>query len=107
MAYLASVLGRQPDLQMAPITDAPQAFSIFTEIPQDTLSPQLLIGRMRVGVLDEILPGTAEPVPIRELVSFKEDKAESLRRFRRYIESQLIDIQLSWSPSREQSGLTI
>lgn len=92
MAYLASVMGRHADLEMVPITDSAQGLAVFSDNPQQPLSPQLMIEKMRVEVLEEMLPAPAEPISVNELVAFKNNHSDSLKQFRGLIESKLIDI---------------
>lgn len=92
MAYLVSVLGKSQDLHMDPITDRTQFLSVFSRVPQNILSPTRLADRLRMGVLEGILPAPDRGIPVRELANFKYDNLDLLRRFRRHIEASLIQI---------------
>ncbi|MHC1729377.1 MAG: DUF6236 family protein [Syntrophobacteraceae bacterium] len=92
MAYLAAVLGRCESLEMAPITDRAEHFSVFSSSPQKTASPSEVIDELRVSVLNGILPAPSLPVAARDLAEFKKKHHDLLLAFRRHIESSLTDM---------------
>jgi hypothetical protein len=94
MAYLASVLGKLKDLQMDPITDRADALSVFSKSPQNILDPITLVDQLRISVLEGVLPAPAGEISVYELANFKDRHSDLLPRFRRRIESFLINAAL-------------
>lgn len=94
MAYLASVLGKSKELQMEPITDRANSLSVYSKSPDNISSPTDILSNLRMGVLESILPTPAEGIPVVELVKFKNNHFDLLSKFRRHVESSLIDIAL-------------
>lgn len=92
MAYLASVLCGYPDVDMDPITDQVESLSPFTATPHRVASRREVIDELRIAVLGSILPAPVDSVPAAELKAFKERHGQRLSRFRRHIESFLIDV---------------
>jgi len=92
MAYLASVLGHSSDLQMEPITDHIESLSVFSNSPQSFLAPRSLIDQLRITVLEGVLPAPSGGIPVHEMVAFKDKYSSLLKRFRRHIESSLVDV---------------
>jgi hypothetical protein len=90
MAYLTSVLGEC--LKMDPITDHSESLSVFSEFPQRNLSSPFLLDQLRTVVLDSALPAPAGVIDIRALTDFKREHRGQLVRFRRHIESSLVQI---------------
>lgn len=105
MAYLASVLGRVRDLQMTPITDQTEMLSVFSSSPQESLSSAALTDRLRMCLLEGILPAPTGGIPVKELATFKDQHRDLLSRFRRHIEAFLIDVSLIADPARKQERI--
>lgn len=94
MAHLAATLGSLEDVEMDPITDTLASLSPFATESAQALDPLTLVAELRMGVLEAVLPGPAEDIPVADLVAFKERYADPLARFRRHIEAQLLDLAL-------------
>lgn len=92
MGYLASVLGKLDQLRMAPMTDRADSLSVFSKTPEDILNVDSLIDQLRMSVLEDILPGPSQNIPVGELIDFKQTHSDLLGRFRRNIEAFLLDI---------------
>jgi Family of unknown function (DUF6236) len=88
MAYLATALGALEALRMDPVSDST---SYFVSAPE---TPVARAEALRLGFLDEILPGPERPVPARDLIGFKEQWSEELNAFRTLVESELLRIAL-------------
>jgi hypothetical protein len=87
MAYLAATLGALGVLGMDPVSDT----DLFVSTPE---TPVARAEALRLSLLEAILPGPEEPVPVRELATFKERHADTLKAFRTAIESELLRIAL-------------
>jgi len=94
MTYLASVLGKLTNLQMDPITDRVNSLTVYSKLPGNISSIDNHLSSLRMGVLESILPVPAEGITVEELANFKKRNFDLLTRFRRYVESSLIDIAL-------------
>jgi len=94
MTYLASVLGKSINLQMEPITDRVNSLTVYSKLPGNISSTANHLSSLRMGVLESILPVPAEGITVEELANFKKRHFDLLTRFRRYVESSLIDIAL-------------
>jgi hypothetical protein len=94
MAHLAAALGSLPRVDMDPITDGLAPLVPFASAAGAAEDPLALAAELRMGVLESVLPGPAEGVPVPDLIRFKERHGELLRGFRRRIEGELIDLAL-------------
>lgn len=89
MAYLAAVLARHPDVQRELLTDQPGYLEPFLARPAG-LGQAGTIDRMRAVMLRDVLPSPLEPVPLADLVDFKERNWHLLGAFRHYVEGELL-----------------
>jgi hypothetical protein len=90
MAYLSATLGAIEDVEMDPITDTLGSLTAFSRA--EPASPMQLAAELRMGVLESVLPGPADSISVSTLVRFKERHGELLGRFRRHIESSLLEL---------------
>ena len=90
MAFLAAALGRFEQVAMDPITDSLASLSPFAPAP--VADPLALAAELRMGVLEAVLPGPTDEITVHDLVAFKERHGDLLGRFRRHIETQLLDL---------------
>jgi hypothetical protein len=92
MGYLATILGRFPDLGFAPITDQIRCLTglISSNHPSHLLDRE--INSMRLQILEEALPAPAMPLRAYEIERFKDRHGEQLSRFRRKIELELTNL---------------
>jgi uncharacterized protein DUF6236 len=107
MAFLAAGLGSLEEVEMDPITDGIGSLAPFadTESADDTIA---LSNALAMRVLEGVLPGPAESVPVGELVDFKEAHGPLLAGFRGRLESQLLDIaEISDERLRERRVLIL
>jgi len=86
MAYLAASLGALEHLRMDPVSDST---ALFVPAPESAVAHA---EALRLGLLEAVLPGPAQPVSVEEVVSFKEAHADELTAFRTVIESELMRI---------------
>ena len=90
MAYLSATLGALDEVEMDPITDTLGSLAPFGG--GEPTAPMQLVAELRMGVLESVLPGPANSISVSTLVRFKERHGELLGRFRRHIESHLLDL---------------
>ncbi len=91
MGYLAAVLGRQPELGFIPITDNPVHLSEFIDA-SSLGKPTERLEKLRIDVLEDLLPSPRRPLTAREIEEFKRKHGKLLSRFRRAVEKELIAI---------------
>jgi hypothetical protein len=91
MAYLASVLGKVEQVAMDPITDNESALVNFTDSPDRDIGANALLQRLRLSVLDSILPAPDHDLEPSEIAAFKERHGSELRRFRMEVEGALLE----------------
>ena len=94
MAYLAAVLGRLNEIDMVPITDSIEYFSVFSKETSRGFDSITLMKQLRMEVLEGILPAPAGSVSIKELADFKSRYINLLSQFRRRVESFLNEVPL-------------
>jgi len=92
MAYLSSVLGNTEDLNMQPITDSRQSLSAYSAFTEKLSKPVNIFRDLRMRVIQGILPAPTRGIPVSDLVKFKNRHHRLLQRFRRHIESRLINV---------------
>lgn len=91
MAFLAAGLGSLEEVEMDPITDGVGNLAPFADT-ESADDPIALSNALAMRVLEGVLPGPAETVPVGELVDFKEAHGPLLADFRGRLESHLLDI---------------
>jgi hypothetical protein len=91
MAHLAATLGSFDDVDLDPITDTISSLSPFAPA-EAAPDPLAVAAELRLSVLEAVLPGPTREIQISTLVDFKERHGELLGRFRRHIESRLLDL---------------
>lgn len=79
MTYVASIICADESLEMQPITDNPNYIELF--LSQDSKNEKI--------VLEELIPVPERPIPISELVKFKEKHGHSLSAFRDKVSSNV------------------
>jgi len=92
MTYLSSVLGKTEDLNMEPITDRSQSLSMCSASSENISKPIDIFRDLRMRVIQGILPAPTRGITVLDLVKFKTQHHDLLHRFRRHIESSLINI---------------
>ncbi|HET6695720.1 MAG TPA: hypothetical protein VFG85_04385 [Gaiellaceae bacterium] len=90
MAYLSTTLGAIEDVELDPITDTLGSLTAFSQAQPK--GPLQLAADLRMGVLESVLPGPSSSISVSTLIRFKERHGELLARFRRHLESQLLDL---------------
>jgi hypothetical protein len=88
MAYLASCLGRLPEINSTPITD--NDFN-FQSIDPEYFRVQAEINAMRGIVLNDIFPSPERVIAPEDIIDFKRDHHNELNSFRNRIEHFLIE----------------
>lgn len=90
MAYLAATLGRLPEINSEPTTDATRNLNSFMPQyhPEGRLSQEL--DKLRTLVLKDILPAPKGGIAPKKIAKFKSDYKKELTRFRNNVESFLI-----------------
>jgi uncharacterized protein DUF6236 len=107
MAFLAAGLGSLEEVEMDPITDGVGNLAPYADMESadDTIA---VSNALAMRVLEGVLPGPAESVPVGELVDFKEAHGPLLAGFRGRLESQLLDIaEISEERLRERRVLIL
>ncbi len=94
MAYLAAVLGQVERLGYTPTTDQVEYLAAFSSEHNGKTALSVLKEQLRATILEGILPAPATGVQVKDLARFKSRYADSLRRFRRQVESYIIDLAL-------------
>lgn len=86
MAYLASVLGKLPDINSEPITDSIQSLNSFSTLDYNKGKMSQEIDEMRTIILKNILPAPRGDISPEKLAEFKEEHKKELAKFREEIE---------------------
>lgn len=92
MAYLAATLGRLEDLNFIPITDDLTHLEHFVYASSSTLSSEQKLFPLRLQILEDLFPAPSRPLKASEISRFKERHSDKLKKFRRAVEKELIDI---------------
>lgn len=90
MAYLAATLGALEDVQMDPVTDRAAAMAAFVGIDSGAGLTLKRAQELRLGVLEELLPGPAAPIGAEALKGFKNDHGPELTAFRDRVDEELL-----------------
>lgn len=88
MAYLASTLGRIPEINADPVTNERATFSLLGGGSDFARARS----RARSVILKRIMPSPAGPIAIRDIADFKESYGHLLQQLRRSIEGKCIEI---------------
>lgn len=88
MGYLAGLICGEHQ-GFSPVTDNSQSVALLGRSDQETAEQ---LRTLRYTVIEQALPMPSHPVPVRELMSFKEGHGDELRRLRVYLDAQLADI---------------
>jgi hypothetical protein len=91
MTYLASILGKLPDIDSEPITDSIQSLNSFSILDYNKGEMSQEIDEMRKITLKDILPAPRGGISPEKLAEFKEEHKKELPRFREKIEYFLHD----------------
>jgi hypothetical protein len=101
MSYLASFLGNSKEINMQPITDDVTSLVTFSEdYAVGDFNQNYYLDRMRISVLEEILPVPRNIEDVTSIVQFKEKYGDLLPKFRKKIESKIQE--LSFIINREE-----
>lgn len=93
MSYLAAFLGNSDELNMQPITDDITTFATFSEeYAVGDFNHNFSIDRMRIEVLEEILPVPSYINDVSSIAQFKERYGDLLPNFRKKVESKINEI---------------
>lgn len=106
MAFLAAGLGSLEEVEMDPITDGVGNLAPFADTDSAD-DPIALSNALAMRVLEGVLPGPAESVPVAELVAFKEAHGPLLAGFRKRLESHLLDIATVSDPRLRERKLVV
>jgi Family of unknown function (DUF6236) len=106
MAFLAAGLGSLEEVEMDPITDAVGNLAPFADADSAD-DPIALSNALAMRVLEGVLPGPGESVPVAELVAFKEAHGPLLAGFRKRLESHLLDIAAVSDPRLRERKLVV
>lgn len=102
MSYLASFIGNSEEVKMQPITDKVATFETFSEeYAIGGFRQNYLLDRMRIEVLEEILPVPSYVYNVNSIVRFKEKYGDLLPKFRNKIEYKIREI--SFIENQEES----
>jgi hypothetical protein len=91
MAFLASIVGKDENVAMDPITDSEAAMAAFTKLPEASRQIETELEPIRYALLTEILPGPATGIEPKSLADFKADHHDLLVSFRNRLEQKAID----------------
>jgi hypothetical protein len=91
MAFLASIVGKDPNVAMDPITDSKRSMAAFTTLPEWQRSAGTELGPIRSALLKNILPGPVRVLDVPRLADFKADNHELLTTFRSHVEKEVFD----------------
>lgn len=89
MAYLAGVLGKMPDVNADPVTAERQSLDMIGGSRNPVLQRRV---EARSVLMRRLLPRPTANLSIADIARFKANNAEALKKFRRAIEMQCIDI---------------
>lgn len=107
MSYLASFLGNSDELNMKPITDDVTTFATFSEeYAIGDFNNNYSLDRMRIDVLENILPIPSYVVDVNAIVRFKECYGDLLPKFREKIESKIKELSFIEDPTESEYHLT-
>jgi hypothetical protein len=106
MAFLAAGLGSLEEVEMDPITDGVGNLAPFADT-ESADDPIALSNALAMRVLEGVLPGPRESVPVAELVAFKEAHGPLLAGFRKRLESHLLDIAAVSDPRLRERKLVV
>jgi hypothetical protein len=90
MAYLAATLGALEHVRMDPVTDRAGAMAALIGIDAGAGLTLKRARELRLGVLEELLPGPAAPIDVKALKKFKDDHGPELAAFRDSVDQELL-----------------
>lgn len=90
MAFLASIVGKDPDVAMDPITDSEGSMAAFTTLPESARAIETELEPIRYALLKDILPGPSDPIDISKLADFKAENRGLLAPFRNEVEQETL-----------------
>ncbi len=106
MCYLATALGRLPDLQFTPVTDQVRCLnSLAGRSPNRLTNREIAV--MRLELLEETLPAPSAPLKASEIQLFKNRHGGHLTRFRRSIELELTNLASYTDPHLRETRLAL
>ncbi len=91
MAFLASLVGKDPDVAMDPITDSERSMAAFTTLPEQERQINTELDPIRYALLENVLPGPAGTINVPKLAAFKADHQQLLKPFRNRVEKEVFD----------------
>jgi hypothetical protein len=105
MAYLATALGALEHVAMDPVTDRAAAMAALIGIDSAAGLTLKRARELRLGVLEELLPGPAAPIDAKKLKAFKDDHGPELAAFRDCVDEELLKAAgLGERDAREQQA---
>lgn len=108
MSYLASFLGNSDEVNMQPITDDVSNFSAFSqEFAEGRFNSFYDLDRMRIDVLNEILPIPRYIDNAYSIAEFKQKHGDLLPAFRKKIERKLHQISFLSNPRESEYQLKV
>ena len=90
MAFLASIVGKDPNVVMDPITDSEASMAAFTTLPEQDRQINAELEPIRSALLDDVLPGPTSEIDFGKLAKFKAKHRELLLSFRRCVEREAV-----------------
>jgi hypothetical protein len=88
MAFLASIVGKDEQVAMDPITDSDAAIAAFTTLPEKDRAIATELEPIRYALLSEVLPGPAAGIEPARLAEFRAEHLELLTGFRNRVERE-------------------
>lgn len=92
MAYLASCLGKIPEINSMPVTDEKANIQIFIDSERDQNQPINELNCLRMEVLERVFPAPNHSLAAAEIEDFKGKHGDKLRGFRRAVEKEIIEL---------------
>lgn len=92
MTYLASSLGKLSELNSMPVTDSIRILRRIQPHTDEQAELEGKIGRIRLQILDSILPIPAETIAPATIRIFRDSHSDKLQNFRLRVEKEIIDI---------------
>jgi hypothetical protein len=103
MAYLAAVFSQHNDLSATPVTENEAELKRILTAGIQVSKFELQLSSFRTEILDSILPVPSKAIPARKILRFKDRYGRELRKFRRRIEREVIQLaQITEEPYRNR-----
>jgi hypothetical protein len=102
MAFLASIVGKDEQVAMDPITDSDAAIAAFTTLPEEDRAIATELEPIRYALLSEVLPGPAAGIEPARLAEFRAEHLELLTGFRNRVEREARQCAQATDPRLKQ-----